>query len=116
MRFLVDENLPAQVVSVLRELDHHVTYVRETDLRGRPDNNLIAHCNEHDLLLITQDLGIQPNLLETGLVLLRVRRQRSEDMATHVKEVIGKRIEAELRGAITVIEPARIRMRQLGDA
>lgn len=112
MRFLADENLPAQAVRALRELGHDVTYVRETKLRGRPDEILIDYCNEHDLLMITQDLGIQARLLDTGLVLLRLRRQQSEQMAARVKEVIGMGLEAEFRGVITVIEPARTRKRQ----
>lgn len=91
--FLVDENLPVDVVEVLREAGYDCTYVRESNYRGATDAVLSQLAGLEGRIVITRDLGFiaQSPTRPAGLILLRVppsfgrREIRSvvEDLVAH---------------------------------
>jgi predicted nuclease of predicted toxin-antitoxin system len=74
-KFLVDENLGAEVTRVLREDGWNVTDVFELNIAGQPDENVFAVARKRDRILLTHDedfLDDQrfPPKLNPGLVVL----------------------------------------------
>lgn len=116
-RFLVDENLPRSLARRLRELGVEAHDVRDLELRGRPDTEVLETALARDLVLLTGDLGFG-SLLRTvpsfpGLILIRLP---DEWPTSRVNETIEKALtpllEKDLAGLLVVIEPDRVRLRR----
>jgi len=91
-------------------MGHDVVFVGQTDLRGKPDEDLIGFCNTDNRVLVTLDLGISElsNRLTTGLVLMRIPRRVTSDVVVKLlRDLVSASGEDELRGRITVVSPGR---------
>jgi len=63
MKAKLDENLPLQIATRLRELGHDVHTAEQENLSGCGDSELWAHAQQEGRTLITQDLILgQPSL------------------------------------------------------
>lgn len=56
MKFKVDENLPEEVCSLLREAGHDAMSVVEQQLAGTPDPRLHEVCIEEERIIVTLDV------------------------------------------------------------
>ena len=56
MRILLDENLPTDLIGVLRALGHDVEHVYSKALSGHPDPDIRALADAEQRLLVTQDI------------------------------------------------------------
>ena len=114
MRFLVDENLPADVADVLRRGDHDVLHVSESHYRGASDQELWRLAASESRIVVTRDLDFPlPDVPRPpGLVLVRVpgtfTRSQIADIVT---EFVDSEAFGEIDGAITVVSPGRVRRR-----
>ena len=54
-RFLVDESVDPAVADMLRQSGWNATHVGEVGLLGHPDENVLAHAQREDLILLTHD-------------------------------------------------------------
>ena len=61
MKILVDENIPAMTVRVLREHGHDVKDLRGTESEGQSDADLWVFCQNEQRLLITTNKGFAQN-------------------------------------------------------
>ncbi len=80
MDFKVDQNLPEEVLQVLRSDGHNARNVYEEQLDGRPDLEISAALKRESRALITPDLDfadIRAYPLEqySGLLVFRLHRQ-----------------------------------------
>ncbi len=77
MRFLVDENLPVDVVQVLEAEGHDVLYVAKSNLVSESDDVLNRIAIESDRVIVTKDLDfpLQNTPEPPGLVILRVPKR-----------------------------------------
>lgn len=116
MRFLVDENLPIDVVELLQDAGHDVSYVRESEHRGASDKEIWRLAVQERRVILTRDLDFP--LMELppppGIVLIRVpdtyrRRQIADVVARFIETNAFQQVE----GAITVLSPGRVRTRNL---
>lgn len=99
MRFLVDECCPRAFVDALRLSGHDVLYAAEM-ARSASDEELAAMAAGEDRLVVTQDydfgeLAVRRKLAVSGVVLIACQGQ------------------PRLIGALAVIEPKRVRLRDL---
>jgi len=116
MRFLLDENVHAKSTSVLRDQGHDVRHVVESELRGKPDDDLIQFCNEDNRIFVTRDLGVAlvAASLLTGLILVRVpQRFASRDIPALLADFTARASERDIHGRITVVSPGRTRSKPL---
>ena len=116
MRFLVDENLPIDVVEALQAAGHHVDYVAGTHLKGASDQDIWRHAAEHQLVLVTRDLDFPLRETPTppGLVLIRAPESfRRQQLGTLMSEFVTSADFDRIEGRITVVLPGRSRSRNL---
>lgn len=117
MRFLADENLPGRLVAALRAAGHDVAWVR-TEAPGSDDRTVLARAVAEGRILLTfdkdfGDLAVAEALPATsGVILLRLRVDRSPDFGPRTAALIGAR--GDWAGRISIVEPGRVRARPLG--
>ena len=56
MKFKTDENLPVEVVDLLRQAGHDALSVMDQQLAGHPDGDVAAVCQAEQRALVTLDL------------------------------------------------------------
>jgi predicted nuclease of predicted toxin-antitoxin system len=116
MRFLANENFPADAVEALRQAGHDITWIRIT-APGITDPEVlqIAQAEARILLTFDKDFGELAFRLQlpatVGVVLFRIKTPSSLATAQKVLAVISSR--QDWAGHFSVIEEDRIRMRRL---
>jgi len=56
MKFKLDENLPVEASTLLREAGHDALTVLDQNMGGEPDEHIIQICSQEKRALITLDL------------------------------------------------------------
>lgn len=113
--FLVDESLPRAVTRALVAAGHDVVDVRDVGLRGATDDVIAAHANVESRIVVSGDLDFSnalrfPPGTHPGIVVARLPDAFSpDDMASLIVAAITD-VGADLAGAITIVEPARVRV------
>ena len=108
MRFMADENLPALVVSLLRDAGHDVAWAAE-DMASAPDSDVLARAMREDRVVITCDKSDYGRLIyqdghpgQCGVVLLRFRDAQMSDQPQFIANVVGNEA-VDWRGSFTSI-------------
>ncbi|MBR8835274.1 MAG: DUF5615 family PIN-like protein [Stigonema ocellatum SAG 48.90 = DSM 106950] len=116
MRFLANENFPADAVEALRHQGHDVTWIR-TDAPGIVDAEVLNRAQSDERILLTFDkdfgeLAFRSHLPATcGIILFRIKAPSGAVVAQKVAIAIASR--TDWAGHFSVIEDDRIRMRVL---
>lgn len=117
MRFLADENVPIGVVDELIALSHDVEWMVKL-APGASDSEVLRRAATHGRILLTfdKDYGDLAHRRETmvmtaGIVLIRLPMPKTRDACRNLALVIATR--EDWAGHFSVIEPGRIRRRQL---
>lgn len=116
MRFLANENFPADAVEILRQAGHDVLWIR-TDAPGISDQEVLDRAQRDNCILLTFDkdfgeLAFRVKLPATkGIVLFRITASSGSSIAQKVITAIASR--NDWVGHFSVIEVDRIRMRAL---
>jgi predicted nuclease of predicted toxin-antitoxin system len=119
MQFLANENFPLDAVVILRNARHDVAWVR-TDAPGIADPAVLAWAVRDQRILLTFDKDFGDPAFHAGLpadcgiVLFRLSAASSGALAALVLAALQSR--TDWAGHFSVIEPGRIRMRQLPSA
>jgi predicted nuclease of predicted toxin-antitoxin system len=113
----VDEDLPKQVVTVLRENGHQADSVIEQGLSGWKDDKLWDKIQTEKRFLITADKGfadirIYPPGTHAGIMLLRPDQDGIRPTLDLLKIVLKNYNLDVLAGKTTVITPRGIRVRR----
>jgi predicted nuclease of predicted toxin-antitoxin system len=117
MRFLANENIPAESVRRLREAGHDVFSISEA-LAGAKDPEVLARAREEGRILLTFDRDYGELIYRRGLpvplgiVYLRFVPQAPGDVADLVEQLQAT-LDLILEGRYTVIDSDRIRQRPL---
>lgn len=116
MTFKLDENLPLDLITDIGNFGHDADTVIAEGLRGAPDTAVMAAASAAGRILLTLDKGIAnvrsfPATTTAGVVLFRPDRLGRRAVLAFVRERLSKLLELELSGRITVVGPARIRLR-----
>lgn len=117
MRFLANENIPAESVRRLREAGHDVFSISEA-LPGAKDPDVLARAREEGRILLTFDRDYGELVYRRGLpvplgiIHLRFVPQAPGEVAA-VIEQLETSFDSILEGRYTVIDSDRIRQRPL---
>lgn len=116
MRFKVDENLPEELVAILRNAGWDALSVIEQELGGADDSRIGLVCRNEGRILVTFDRGfanIRAYAPEKhpGFVIFRLRSQDKP----HVLDVASRLVTAlqqhQLENELWIVEEKRIRIR-----
>ena len=113
MRFLANENFPADAVSALRDQGHDLAWIR-TDSPGISDTKVLDHAQREDRILLTfdKDFGELAFRLKlpslSGIILFRISASSSRQVAQTTLDAIESR--DDWRDHFAVVEDNRIRM------
>lgn len=117
MKFLIDESIQRRVANLLTEQGHDALHVLTIDLGGSSDDRVLDAARQDDRIVVTADTDFGDLLALSGepqpSVLLRRPGHRPEERTQAILaavESIGDRLES---GAVVVVEPHRIRVRDL---
>ena len=119
MRFLIDNALSPILADGLRRHGHDAIHVRDRDLQSADDELIFEHAEREDRTIVSDDTGFGTLLalrrsLKPSVVLFRRSIERRP--AAQLRFLIANMPEIEAataKGAIVVLEDARIRIRQL---
>ncbi len=117
-RFLTDEDLPRSLFRRLQEAGFQASDVRDLGLRTTPDVKIFRYAQEHGYTLLSQDMGFS-NILRFplgshhGIVVARFPNAIPIQVLNQsLVEALQNVNEEELRGALLIVEPNRIRLRR----
>jgi predicted nuclease of predicted toxin-antitoxin system len=116
MKFKLDENLRVELADDLRRIGHDADTVYGEDLSGAEDAVVVAAARVSGRILMTLDKGVA-SLLQYplhehgGLVLFRPDSTGRGEVLSFVRRRLDILLQMELVGHMTVVGPARIRVR-----
>jgi predicted nuclease of predicted toxin-antitoxin system len=114
--FKVDENLPAEVLDLLRGARHDAASVTEQGLGGAPDDVVARVCRDERRTLVTLDRGFgdirkYPPPLHPGIVVLRLARRDRRSLVGALRRALDQCSGEPLEARLCVITEAAIRRR-----
>ncbi|MGB2676989.1 MAG: DUF5615 family PIN-like protein [Candidatus Acidiferrum sp.] len=116
MKFKVDENLPLECASCLRDAGYDAETAGWEKLSGADDAQLFESCQAEGRILITLDLDFAnvyayPPSSSAGIVVLRPRRQDTRTIVSLLKRMLAVMAEKPPQRQLWIVEPDRIRYR-----
>ena len=98
MKFKIDENLPTELVTDLRNLGHDADTAFDEGLTGATDPVLVEAASKENRILLTLDKGIAnleqyPAERHSGVVLFRVVRSGRGSVLTFIRERLASLLE-----------------------
>lgn len=118
MRFLLDANLPRSVTGLLSAYGHRFEFARDIGLGAAADEQIAAHAQATDAVLLTRDLGFAdtrryPPTQFAGLVVIRLP---DDSPAADIVKLIERFLRepqflVSLRGRLAIVEADRVRFR-----
>jgi predicted nuclease of predicted toxin-antitoxin system len=117
MRAKLDENLPLQIATRLRDLGHDVHTTQQESLSGCDDSVLWKEAQREGRTLITQDLDFSDSRRFTpgthhGIVLVRLRSPSRLRLVERVEEVFQREAVSEWAGCFVVVTEQKVRVRR----
>ena len=116
MKFKTDENLPVEVLDLLRQEGHDALSVADQQLAGHPEVDVAAVCQAEQRALVTLDLDFSdirsyPPEDYFGIIVLRPGLQTISSMVrltTHAINLLGTE---PLAGRLWIVEVHQVRIR-----
>ena len=118
MRLLIDEDLPRSLAVALAACGIEATHLLDLGLRGSSDDEVYRHALSRESALLTADLGFGnplrfPVADRPGILIARFPSELPVDaLNAEIVKTLRDLTEEDLHGAITVIEPGRVRTRR----
>lgn len=117
MKVKLDENLPRQLVELLRNLGHDVDTVPEEQIAGRDDNVVWAAAQTAGRFFVTQDLDFSDARTYApgthhGLLLIRLPQPGRLALAERVASLFGSEPVETWRGCIVSATPRKVRVKR----
>jgi predicted nuclease of predicted toxin-antitoxin system len=121
MRFKLDENLDAQLASILAKHGHDVATVLGQQLGGRSDEMIYQRCVAERRVLITLDLDFSnplrfPVADTVGIIVLRPIRPLLGLIEKVLSQVPTLLEREQLEHRLWIVEPGRLRIFNPPDA
>lgn len=116
MKFKIDENLPVDLASLLRDEGHDAATVSDQQLAGAADPDVVARCRAEARILITFDLDFSdirayPPDRHHGLVVMRLRQQDRDHVLRTFRRLLPLLDEEELTERLWIVDEDRVRIR-----
>ena len=116
MKFKVDENLPIEVATTLRQAGHDAATVLEQHLGGSDDAQLAALCQLEGRILVTLDMDFSdirnyPPAEYPGLVVLSPRQQDKPYVLDVFMRLVQVLDQEPIEGHLWIVEETQLRIR-----
>ena len=117
-RFLVDENLPARLIDLLRREGYDAEHAYGVGLRTRPDTDVFAYARTASATLITQDHDLERDTSQfpppnPGVILIELPQHWSrENKMQRILAALRSLAGQSLRNTIVIIEPSQVLVRR----
>lgn len=116
MKFLADENVPSAALGLLRDEGVDIVSILVVG-RGLKDRDVLGAANEQGRLLVTfdkdfGDLIFKRGMETKGLVLLRFKPTRPQQVAQKLKALLDSGVEVE--NNFVAIDQERFRVSPIG--
>jgi predicted nuclease of predicted toxin-antitoxin system len=114
VKFKLDENMPADLATYLREAGHDVADVVAEGLAGAEDPPVVAAATAEGRILLTFDLDFAdirhyPPGSHAGIVVFRLQDQRWATLEGPVTRLLaGGKLE-RLQGGLAIVDETRVR-------
>lgn len=113
MKFKIDQNLPAEYATVLRESGSEAETVDQESLGGADDTVISKRCRSEERVLVTLDMGFAdirsyPPSEHPGIIVVRSKAQDKETLIFLLRRVLLVLPERSPRGQLWVVEADRI--------
>lgn len=115
---LLDQNVPREIVPWLRGLrpSWHIYHATEVGLAEKPDPEVFAWAQAHEAIIVTfdEDFADQRSFPvgdHHGVVRLHIWPTTTEEVQDAMARLLAEVPDAELSGALVIIERGRIRVR-----
>jgi predicted nuclease of predicted toxin-antitoxin system len=117
LKFKIDQNLPAEYATLLRQAGFEAHTVENEGLNGADDLVVSERSRAEGRTLITLDLGFSdirtyPPQAYPGIVVLRSKAQDKITLISMLKRVITVLGKASPAGQLWIVERDRIRYRE----
>ena len=117
MDFKLDENLPVEVAHLFVEAGHSASTAIDQGLGGASDQAIAEKCAADKLVLVTLDLGFAdigayPPSNYAGLIVLRLKQQDKQTVASVLSKLISLIEEEQLSKRLWIVDESRIRIRE----
>ncbi|MGD0248980.1 MAG: DUF5615 family PIN-like protein [Candidatus Limnocylindrales bacterium] len=106
MKWLVDNNVPRGVTTLLIDLGHEVAEVRQALADNAADSVVAAYATAEGFVLVTHDRGLARRCLLAGIPHLWLRTSEPQDEG-RIREALPATEEAFAQGSIRVVASLR---------
>ena len=116
MKFKTDENLPVEVVGLLRQAGHDAQSVMDQQLAGHPDGDVAAVCQAEQRALVTLDLDFSdirsyPPEDYVGIIVLRPVLQTISSILRLTTRAVSLVDTESLAGRLWIVDEHQVRIR-----
>lgn len=117
MKFLIDEDCPRAIKSVLQQVGHEVLDIRDVQ-PGASDEEIYHYIQEESLILITRDTDFgnilrYPATKQCGIILLRMYLLSIKEICWVVSDFIASANQETLMGSLSVLRRGRYRIHKI---
>jgi len=117
MNFLLDENISPKTANFLKELGHDAIHLRDINLKGATDDEVIKYAKKHELVLITIDRDFG-NILDyppeshPGIIRLKLRYMPPRIVNSVLRIFLTELNPQDIYGNLAIVEENRYRLRK----
>lgn len=112
MKFLTDENIAISVVKDLRKAGFDVKDIKEEDLYGTSDNEILKIAINENRIVITHDKDfantLYSSIVHKGIILLRFKNQNPKNISKILLNILTSDINIKIANRIVVITESQI--------
>ena len=117
MKFKLDENMPAELASLLREAGHDAADAAEEGLSGKADPRVLATAASEGQILLTCDLDFAdvrhyPPGTHAGIVVFRLHDQRWQTLQGPVTRLVAGGDLKVLKRGLAIVDGTRVRYKR----
>jgi predicted nuclease of predicted toxin-antitoxin system len=117
VKFKLDENMPADLATCLREAGHGVADVGGEGLGGEDDPSVLAAATAEERILLTFDLDFAdirhyPPGTHAGIVVFRLQDQRWRTLEGPVVRLLAGSQLADLEKGLAILDETRVRYKR----
>ncbi|MHB1005663.1 MAG: DUF5615 family PIN-like protein [Chloroflexota bacterium] len=117
VKWLTDENVPRQIILLLRDRGHDAADVRERGLAGATDSDVFDLAQHELRILVTTDRDFSsviqyPPGRHAGIVVLRMNRPSGEGFVRLFASFLVSIDLVSLPGTLTIVSDHKVRQRK----
>ncbi len=113
MRFLTDENIAASVVQALKKEGFDVKDVKEQNLQGSSDKELIRIADKENRIIITHDkdfVSLFFSAKHKGIILIRLLNQKPDNVTKILIKLLKSNLKNKLEKNLVILTETKVKI------